>query len=247
MLRRGGRENRDTQKNIANENSQRFTRSQTKNSKSDFRGVLDIFEPHSKGKKSKATGKKTSESLPVRKTERNTTRSKNVVTKKNCRPVSNSLCNTQQIITHTKSKQLNTVEKKTVSNSRFSVALSTRSQTKIIAEEKRNNQNCASLERKKVFVKLTNYKENSIILAKQKYSVPWPARILKVSKDRIKVYFFGDKREGTVNSSEIYDFKQSVDAVKLVLSSKKTPRGYATGIREIELLFGIPISHTIVD
>lgn len=102
------------------------------------------------------------------------------------------------------------------------------------------------LDRIKVFVKLHNYEENSIVLAKQKYSVPWPARILKVCKNKIKVYFFGDKREGTV-SSEIYDFKLSADAVKQVFLSKKSPRGYATGLREIEILFGIPIEQSVIN
>lgn len=90
------------------------------------------------------------------------------------------------------------------------------------------------------FVKLTNYDIDSIVLAKQKYSIAWPARILEIKKDKIRVYFFGDKREGFVNPSEIYDFKKSAEAVKAVISAKIKPRGYLTGIRETEMLLGIP-------
>lgn len=47
--------------------------------------------------------------------------------------------------------------------------------------------------------------------------------------------------------SEIYDFKKSVDAIKVVLSSKRVPRGYANGIREIELLFGVSFQNSIIN
>lgn len=90
------------------------------------------------------------------------------------------------------------------------------------------------------FVKLSDFKVDSIVLAKQKYSIPWPARILKIEQNRILVYFFGDKRSGYVCQSEIYDFILSINAIKSKILSKKLPRGYRTGICEIEIFMGIP-------
>lgn len=96
------------------------------------------------------------------------------------------------------------------------------------------------------FIKCANYDINSIVLAKQKYSIPWPVRILKIEKSKVFVHFFGDKRNGFVDSTEIYDCKKSVDAIKSVLASKKKPRGYLTGIREVELILGIPIENSVI-
>lgn len=86
------------------------------------------------------------------------------------------------------------------------------------------------------FVKLDSFEKNSIVLAKQKYSCPWPARVLEIQKQKVLVYFFGDKRSGFVDRSEIYDFVKSSKAIKSVISSKKVPSGYSTGVLEIELL-----------
>lgn len=94
------------------------------------------------------------------------------------------------------------------------------------------------------FVKVKTFKENDIILAKQKYSSPWPARILNIQEDKVTVFFFGDKRTGTVSSFELYDFIKSIDALKSFLALKK-PRGYITGIREVEALLKIPHTHSV--
>lgn len=71
------------------------------------------------------------------------------------------------------------------------------------------------------FVKVKTFYTNDIILAKQKYSLPWPAQILNVDKDKISVYFFGDRRTGFVSSSELYDFRKSSPALKSIISKKK--------------------------
>lgn len=97
------------------------------------------------------------------------------------------------------------------------------------------------------FIKLDEYKENCLILAKQKYSVPWPARILKITKEKILVYFLGDKREGSVLPQEIYDFQKSSKALKSLVASKRKHRGYLTGIREIELLLGISEEQSVLN
>lgn len=89
------------------------------------------------------------------------------------------------------------------------------------------------------FIKLNNFKVNSLVLAKQKYSYPWPARVLEIHSEKVKVFFFGDKRCEFVPINEIYDFILSMNATKATIASKKKQKTYLTGIAEIELLFGI--------
>lgn len=103
--------------------------------------------------------------------------------------------------------------------------------------KKENNRNQLSKER---FVKLNEIKVDSIVLAKQKYSIPWPAKILQIEKERVFVYFFGDKRSGYVSKGEIYDFILSANALKSIIASKKKQRTFCTGIAEVELLMSIP-------
>lgn len=97
------------------------------------------------------------------------------------------------------------------------------------------------------FVKIVDFKVGSIVLAKQKYSVPWPSKVLKIEKERVFVLFFGDKRSGYVAKSEIYDFYLSAKAVKLLVESKKIPRTYCTGIAELEMLLGIPSGESLIN
>lgn len=91
------------------------------------------------------------------------------------------------------------------------------------------------------FVKLNNFAADQIVLAKQKYSIPWPifGRILKVEKEKVLVYFFGDKRTGFVQSNEIYDFAKSFQALKETILSKKKPASFITGVQEVEVLLQI--------
>lgn len=187
---------------------------------------------------------------PVSTVERKTTRAS---TKNNFNIATRSKTETEAIALSlpTNQRPVSIVERKTTrsqtkNNLRF-LTTQSKTETEAIATSVPSVSSVPTnrLVRIKRFVKLQNYTENSIVLAKQKYSVPWPSRILKISKDRIKVYFFGDKREGTVASSEIYDFEQPSNGIKEVLSSKKSPRGYTTGIREIEILFGIPAEKSV--
>lgn len=95
------------------------------------------------------------------------------------------------------------------------------------------------------FVKLNDFTENSIVLSKQKYSIPWPSKVLKVEKNRVYVYFFGDKRCGYVNRSEIYDFILSARAIKSKIATHKIQRAYITGLTEVESLLKIPRKHSL--
>lgn len=83
-------------------------------------------------------------------------------------------------------------------------------------------------------------------MAKQKYSSPWPARILNIQGDTVWVYFFGDKRTGPVSSSELYDYVKSIEALKSYLAVKK-PRAFITGIREVENLLKIPRANSVLN
>lgn len=94
-------------------------------------------------------------------------------------------------------------------------------------------------------VKLSTFKVNDIVLAKQKYSCPWPSRVLRIRKDRVLVYFFCDKRNGTVDSTEIYDYAESYSGLKFLLFGQKQPETFALGVREVELLLGISDGNSI--
>lgn len=137
----------------------------------------------------------------------------------------------------------------------------TRSQTQNLNAKKIEEKNTvgtgdrnAHFERKNIvarraeFFKLKDYKVNDIVLAKQAYSQPWPAQIVKIAKNRILVYFFGDRREGFVASQEIYDFRKSTEALKPIIKSKQRKvDGYLAGVREIEFLLGIPCEQSILN
>lgn len=97
------------------------------------------------------------------------------------------------------------------------------------------------------FVKLHHFKVDSIVLAKQKWSIPWPAKVLVIEKKRTFVYFFGDKRNGYVENTEIYDYILSTKALKSKVTSKKTQRTFLTGIAEIELLLDIPSAQSLLN
>lgn len=97
------------------------------------------------------------------------------------------------------------------------------------------------------FTKLNDFKVNDFVLAKQKYSCPWPAKILSIEKGKVLVYFFGDKRSGFVQSSELYDFTKSFCALRSIILSKKKPAGFITAIREVELLLGINGASSILN
>lgn len=107
--------------------------------------------------------------------------------------------------------------------------------------QKENNR----IEKRVNFIKLEKFKKDTICLAKQKFSIPWPARIINIEKDKILVHFFGDKRVGHVQLTEIYDFIKSSEAIQSIICGKRKPRGYITGLVEIELLLGIDSSQSI--
>lgn len=131
--------------------------------------------------------------------------------------------------TRSKSIKIENITIHTVSNEQ---------QAQSLDDKKKSQTKSLSLS-KITFVKLNDFKVDSIVLAKQKYSVPWPAKVIKIEKKRVFVYFFGDRRCGFVSTDEIYDFILSGSAIKSIIASKKQQRSYFTGIREVEFLLGI--------
>lgn len=97
------------------------------------------------------------------------------------------------------------------------------------------------------FVKLRDLKVDSVVLAKQKYSIPWPAKVNAIGKEKILVHFFGDRRSGYVQKTEIYDYILSGNAVKSKVLSKNVPLSYLTGISEVEILLGVPREKSILN
>lgn len=69
------------------------------------------------------------------------------------------------------------------------------------ADREENRTRTCAITVKNPFIKINDFKVDSIVLAKQLYSFPWPAKVLKIEKDRIFVYFFGDKRCGYVSKA----------------------------------------------
>lgn len=115
----------------------------------------------------------------------------------------------------------------------------------MVAKEKQQSKNSSISTIR--FVKCNDFKVGSIVLAKQKYSIPWPSKVLEIESERVFVYFFGDKRSGYVSKIEIYDFIWSATAIKSSIISKKKPRSYTTGIMEVEMLIGIPSEKSLLN
>lgn len=97
------------------------------------------------------------------------------------------------------------------------------------------------------FVQTKSFKASDIVLAKQKYSTPWPSKILDVRKGNVLVHFYGDKRQGLVESTEIYDYVKSLGALKQTLSAKNVRLALITGVCEVEDLMRIPRALSIIN
>lgn len=70
------------------------------------------------------------------------------------------------------------------------------------------------------------------VLAKQKYSVPWPARVLAVRKTSADVHFYGDGRSGPVNRKEISMISQQVICENI----RKNIPNYKKAVNELEMI-----------
>lgn len=82
-----------------------------------------------------------------------------------------------------------------------------------------------------------------IVLARQKYSVPWPSRVIAIRKECVDVHFFGDGRTGPVKRNELSNLSDSTDII-LKCIRQKTPN-YLKGIIEMERFMNVPANKSI--
>lgn len=183
---------------------------------------------------------------PENRSNQRVTRSKSIQTeiveKENKNPVKIQVKNNSQVNTRSKAPAHTYNTRKTSKNIEC-----------IVPNKRSNNCSLQSFDRNQTketkilsqpnthFVKLSDFQVNSVVLAKQPYATPWPSRIERIDKNRVFVYFFGDKRFGYVNKTEIYDFILSANAIKSVIAAKsiKYYQAYVTGIAEVQFLLGI--------
>lgn len=77
-----------------------------------------------------------------------------------------------------------------------------------------------------------------LVLAKQKYSVPWPSRIIAVKKESVDVYFFGDGRSGPVKKCDLFSVSDSTEII--VNCIKRNILNYRKSVIEMEKVSGVP-------
>lgn len=115
-----------------------------------------------------------------------------------------------------------------------------------IAKTTEKNKNSSALVAKKNIKgkKLDSFAIGDDVLAKQKYSVPWPAKILAMRSKCVDVYFYGDGRKGPVKRDEIYSFNHSHDVILDCL--RRNIPTYQKGIREMEMIHKVPEERSII-
>lgn len=86
--------------------------------------------------------------------------------------------------------------------------------------------------------KIIQIEVGQIVLAKQKFSTPWPSQIKAIKKNSVVVYFFGDGRCGPVKKCDLY----SIDCSKEIMISciKRNITNYKKGILEMERILKVP-------
>lgn len=81
---------------------------------------------------------------------------------------------------------------------------------------------------------------SSMVMARMKTYSPWPARCesFSINKKRATVFFFGDNRNGSVNTNEIVPISCSREVIRLLLLRKVGP--FHKAVSEVEALLKIP-------
>lgn len=82
-----------------------------------------------------------------------------------------------------------------------------------------------------------------LVLAKQKFSVPWPSKIMSIKKDSVHVYFFGDGRCGSVKKCDLFSICDSKEI--MINCMKRNITDYRKGIIEMERISGVPDNSSI--
>lgn len=83
------------------------------------------------------------------------------------------------------------------------------------------------------------------VLAKQRYSVPWPAKVLAIRSKAVDVYFYGDGRTGPVKRDDLFSIPNSRHVI-LECLRKKIPN-YMKGIIELERVSNVPDRMSIIN
>lgn len=77
-----------------------------------------------------------------------------------------------------------------------------------------------------------------ILLARQKYSVAWPSKVIAVRAESVDVYFFGDGRTGCVKRNELSQIHNSTEVI--LQNLRRNVSGYSKGIVELERIMSVP-------
>lgn len=120
--------------------------------------------------------------------------------------------------------QSNDVGKAVQSNTHENLGVSSHG-TEYTSVAKRSNRN--------VLIKV-----GQLVLAKQKFSSPWPSRIVAIKKESVDVYFFGDGRCGSVKKCNLFSICESKEII--VNCMKRNLTNYRKGIIEMERISGVP-------
>lgn len=109
----------------------------------------------------------------------------------------------------------------------------------------------ASKQRSKALCKTNQSNKNvlievgQLVLAKQKYSVPWPSKIIAIKTDSVSVFFFGDGRCGPVKKCDLFSICDSRDI--MIDCIKRNITDYRKGIIEMERISGVPQNMSITN
>lgn len=85
-----------------------------------------------------------------------------------------------------------------------------------------------------------HFKIGDMVLAKMSGYGPWPSRVDGFTKNglRAKCYFYGSNNNGSVDTNRMIPFEDASEIIRLI--NIRNPIDFAKGVREIEILNGIP-------
>lgn len=74
----------------------------------------------------------------------------------------------------------------------------------------------------------------------------WPARVDGFSQNgrRLNCFFYGTHNTGSVNTNQTIPFEKSFGIIRLI--NLRKPQDFAKGVREIEVIMGVPAELSVV-
>lgn len=85
-----------------------------------------------------------------------------------------------------------------------------------------------------------------IILVKMRGFPEWPARIIEINENLIRVQFFGDQTTWTTTLKNTYSFQKSANIIINNLRGRKNML-YSKAVKESEVALGIPDQKSILN